>query len=123
MFPSLELELLKLFGRSLLMVIMEISKDQFDRAFAEFQETGPRREIRIEDRWREIMFDVHWRDYAAIRERCEQIEGFAFGLAKQVRDQQKTNDQARDELAQAYPFLTSERLARTWSQAMSFAMK
>jgi len=102
---------------------MEITDDQFDRAFAEFQEFGPRRGIRVEDRWREVLFDVEWRDFPALRARCEEIESFAVGLADQVRDGQMTDDVARRQLAQTYPFLTPARLARTWSQAMYFSMK
>jgi hypothetical protein len=102
---------------------MEITNDQFDRAFGEFQEFGPRRAVRVEDRWREILFDVHWRDFPALRARCEEIESFAVRLAEQTRDGQMTDDAARQRLAQTYPFLTRERLARTWSQAMYFAMK
>lgn len=102
---------------------MEITNDQFDRAFAEFQEFGPRRGIRVEDRWREILFDVEWRDFPALRERCEEIESFALGLAELVRDEQMSDEAARRQLAQTYPFLTPERLARTWSQAMHFAIR
>src|SRR5262245_48583928 len=102
---------------------MDITDDQFDRAFAEFQEFGPRRAIRVEERWREILFDVEWRDFPALRARCEEIESVAVGLAEQVRDSQMTEDMARLQLAQTYPFLTPDRLARTWSQAMYFAMK
>jgi hypothetical protein len=102
---------------------MEITNDQFDRAFAEFQEFGPRRRIRVEDRWGEVLFDVDWRDFPALRARCEEIESFALGLADQVRDEEMTDDAARQQLAETYPFLTRERLARTWSQAIYFSMK
>jgi hypothetical protein len=83
---------------------MDITNNQFDRAFAEFQEFGPRRGIRVEDRWREILFDVNWVDFPALRARCEEIESFAFGLAEQVRDGQMTDEVARRQLAQTYPF-------------------
>jgi hypothetical protein len=34
-----------------------------------------------------------------------------------------TGDAAQRQLAHTYPFLTPERLSRTWNQAMYFSMK
>ena len=102
---------------------MSFTDDQFDRAFAEFQEFGPRRRIRVEDRWRDGLRDVPTEEFAALRMRCEEIERFAVGLAEQVRDGKSVENEARRQLAQTYPFLTPERLARTWNQARYFAIK
>lgn len=99
---------------------MEITNDQFDRAFAEFQEFG--QGVRVEDRWREVLFDVAWRDFPALRARCEEIQSFALTLAEQVRDGNMSDDAARRQLAATYPFLTQERLDRAWKQATYFAM-
>ena len=102
---------------------MSFTDEQFDRAFAEFQEFGPRRRIPVERRWRDDLRDVHPDDFEALKARCQEIESFAVGLAERVRDGQMKDDAARRQLAGAYPSLTGERLARTWSQAMYFSMK
>ncbi len=102
---------------------MNITDEQFDRAFAELQEFGPRRGIPVEQRWRESLRDVDPNEFPAIRARCDEIENFALILAEQVRDQQMIDEAARQQLAQKYPSLTRERLARTWNQAMYFSMK
>ena len=102
---------------------MNFTDEQFDRAFAEFQEFGPRRRIRVEERWQEGFPEVPIEELSALRARCEEIESFAVGLACQVRDEQMSDDAARRRLAEKYPSLTSIRLDRTWSQAMYFSMK
>ena len=102
---------------------MSFTDEQFDRAFAEFQEFGPSRRIPVEQRWRDGLRDVDPDEYSALRARCEEIESFAVGLAEQVRDSHMTDEAARRQLAETYPFLTRERLARTWSQAMYFSRK
>jgi hypothetical protein len=102
---------------------MSVTDEQFDRAFAELQEFGPRRGIPVEQRWRESLRDVGAEEFTSLKARCDEIESFALGLAEQVRDEQMADEAARWQLAQTYPFLTRERLARTWSQAMYFSMK
>ena len=102
---------------------MSVTDEQFDKAFAELQEFGPRRGIPVEQRWRECLRDVGPEEFASLKARCIEIENFALGLAEQVRDKQIADEAARRQLAQTYPFLTCERLARTWNQAMYFSMK
>jgi hypothetical protein len=100
---------------------MKITDEQFDRAFAIFQEFGLR-DIPVEERWHHIR-DVEPTEFTALRARCEEIEDFAVGLAEKVRVGQITDEAARCQLAETYPFLAHERLARTWSQAIYFTMK
>jgi hypothetical protein len=102
---------------------MSFTDEQFNRAFAEFQEFGPRRRIPVEERWRDDLRDIDPGDFEALKARCQQIESFAVGLAERVRDGQMKDDAARHQLSETYPSLTRERLARTWSQAMYFSMK
>jgi hypothetical protein len=102
---------------------MRFTDEQFDRAFAEFQEFGPRRRIRVEERWRDGLQDISADEFPALLARCKEIENFAVGLAEQVRDGNITQDSARLELERTYPFLTNKRLDRMWSQAMYFSLK
>ena len=97
--------------------------DQFNRAFAEFQQFGPERRIPVEQRWRENLRDINPVEFDALRVRCEEIEKFAVELAEQVQNQKLREDAARQRLQQTYPFLTVERLNHTWSQAAYFASK
>lgn len=102
---------------------MSFTDEQFDRAFAEFQEFGPVRSIPVERRWRDSLRDVDPCEHPALRARCEEIEAFALELAEKVRDGRMTDGAAIGKLAETYPYLTSERLSRTWSQAMYFSLK
>jgi hypothetical protein len=102
---------------------MSITHEQFDRALAEFQQFGLRRRIPVEERWRESLPELPAEELTALRARCDAIESRALSLAVQVRDGRLSDASARDQLAQSYPTLTDERLARTWSQAMYFAMR
>jgi hypothetical protein len=102
---------------------MKITPEQFDKAFAEFQQFGPRRRIPVEERWREILPDVAPNEFAGLQAQCKDIEAFAFALAEQVRDKKLADETARKQLAQKYTFLRQGRLDHTWSQAMYFSFK
>jgi hypothetical protein len=102
---------------------MNITKEQFDRAFTEFQLFGPRRRTPIEKRWRKILPDVDPAQFAEIKAQCKEIETFALSLAEQVRNKQISNEIALKQFAKQYPVLTGDRLGHTWSQAIYFSLK
>jgi hypothetical protein len=102
---------------------MNITPEQFDKAFAEFQQFGPRRRIPVEERWREILPDVDPNEFTGLQAQCKEIEAFALTLAEQVRDKKLSDEIARKQLAQKYPFLKQGLLDHTWSQAMYFSFK
>lgn len=102
---------------------MNITPEQFDKAFAEFQQFGPRRRIPIEERWREILPEVAPTELSGLKAECKEIEAFALSLAEQVRDKKTSDSAAKQQLAQKYPFLKQERLDHTWSQAMYYSFK
>ena len=102
---------------------MNITPEQFDKAFAEFQQFGPRRRIPIEERWFEILPEVDSAKFSELQAECKEIEAFALSLAEQVRDKKMCDAEAKKQLAQKYPFLKQERLDHTWSQAMYYSFK
>jgi hypothetical protein len=102
---------------------VNITSEQFDKAFSEFQQFGPRRRIPVEERWREVLPDVTPDEFAALQAQCKEIEAFALTLAEQVRDKKVSDEIAQRQLIQKYPFLSPERLDHTWSQAMYFSFK
>jgi hypothetical protein len=102
---------------------MNLRPEEFNKAFAEFQRFGPRRRIPVEERWREILPDVDPDEFAGLQARCKEIEAFALTLAEQVRDKKLSEEIARKQLAQKYPFLEQGLLDPTWSQAMYFSFK
>lgn len=102
---------------------MSFTAEQFDKAFAELQEFGPRRRISIEQRWRETLPEIDPQEFTVLRSLCKEIEDFAYDLAVQIWDKKLSDELARKQLAQKFPSLTPERLSRTWSQAMYFASK
>ncbi len=102
---------------------MNIAPEQFEKAFAEFQQFGPSRRIPIEERWREILPSVDPSEFAALQAQCTEIEASALALAELVRDKKVADGIARKQLAEKYPFLQQGRLDHTWSQAMYFALK
>ena len=102
---------------------MDITDEQFDRAFAEFQAFGPQRRIPIEERLRKLLPNATLEEFASLQIRCKEIEAFALSLAEKVRERQTSDEVARNRLAEQYPFLTRERLGHTWSQAVYFSLK
>jgi hypothetical protein len=102
---------------------MNVTPQQFEKAFAEFQAFGPRRRIPIEERWREILPEVESSEFSMLKIQCKEIEESALNLAERVRDKQMSDDVARKQLVERYPFLTRERVEHTWSQAMYFSYK
>jgi hypothetical protein len=102
---------------------MNITPEQFDKAFAEFQQFGPRRRIPIEERWREILPEVAPAEFSELKTKCKEIEAFALSLAEQVRDKKMADASAKEQLAQKYPVLKQARLDHTWSQAMYYSFK
>ncbi|HEV2319935.1 MAG TPA: hypothetical protein VGV18_09305 [Verrucomicrobiae bacterium] len=102
---------------------MKTTPEQFNRALKEFQQFGPRRRIRIEDRWREILPDVSPDEFPNLKTQCATIEAFALNLAEQVRDKKLSDIMAKEQLARRFSILDRERLNHTWSQAMYFSIK
>lgn len=102
---------------------MNITPEQFDKAFAEFQQFGPRRRIPIEERWLEILPEVDSAKFPQLQAECKEIEAFALSLAEQVRDKTMADAEAKKKLAQKYPFLKQGRLDHTLSQAMYYSFK
>lgn len=102
---------------------MKVTPEQFNKAFAEFQQFGPRRRIPIEERWREVLLGIDPMEFAGLLSQCKDIEAFALTLAEQVRDKKLADVSARTQLAEKYPFLTQGHLDHTWSQAMYFSFK
>jgi hypothetical protein len=100
---------------------VNITPEQFNKAFAEFQLFGPRRRIPIEERWHEVLPSIDPLEFASLKENFKEIEGFALRLAEQVRHKIISDEVAQKELAQKYPILNSERLDHTWNQAMYFS--
>lgn len=103
---------------------MPFSDSQFDRAFAEWQEFGPRRAIPVEQRWAEIFPAATASDFAQARLRCEEIEAYAYEVVQTTHRDVATPDKIRavQLLSSQYPALTSERLSRTLSQAVYFSI-
>lgn len=102
---------------------MNVTPEQFDKAFAEFQQFGPRRRIPVEERWREMLPEVTLTEFSKLQAECKKIEASALLLAEQVRDKKMADAEAKRQLAQKYPFLTQARLDHTWSQAMYYSFK
>ena len=102
---------------------MNVSLQQFEKAFSEFQMFGPRRRIPIEQRWQEVLPEIDFSKFITLKEQCKEIEVFALSLAEQVRDKQIQDSNAQQQLAQKYPFLTKDRLDHTWNQAVYFSFK
>lgn len=102
---------------------MNVTPEQFEKAFAEFQQFGPRRRIPIEERWPEILPEVAPTEFLELLAECKGIEAFALSLAEKVRDKKMADAEAKKQLAQKYPFLNQGRLDHTWSQAMYYSFK
>lgn len=50
-----------------------VTPEQFDRAFEEYRQLGPRMTIPIEKRWPAAIPDVDWSKYPALKEKCDEI--------------------------------------------------
>ncbi len=103
---------------------MPFSDPQFDQAFAEWQEFGPRRAIPVEQRWAAMFPAATASDFAEACRRCEKIEAFAYEIVQTTHRDVPSPDQSRaiELLLSRYPYLTSERVSRTLSQAVYFSI-
>ena len=102
---------------------MTMDARKFNQALAEFQAFGPRRRIPIEDRWRELLPDIEPAAFDELEERCRNIEAFALGLAEQASNQKLSQEVARKQIEEKFPYLTPDSVSHTWSQAMYYSMK
>jgi hypothetical protein len=100
-----------------------LSDADFDRAFCEWQEFGPQRAVPIAERWRTLLPRASAAELADAEERCREIESVAWRLAEQAQAGGLTEREGQRRLAASYPYLTAERVGRTWVQAMYFAAK
>ena len=105
------------------MVPLGLSNDEFEKAFSEFQQFGPRRRLPIEQRWQEILPDVPPASIPKLLAHCKEIEAFATGVAGQVVCGGIAEDAASKQISDRFPFLTATQLRRTLSQALYFAAK
>ena len=67
---------------------MNVTPEQFDKAFAEFQQFGPRRRIPIEERWLEILPEVDSEKFSELQAECKEIESFC-PLARRAGERQE----------------------------------
>jgi len=102
---------------------LNFSKEQLEKALAEFQAFGPPRRVPVEERWRSVLPEVDPGEFGNLKEACAAVEAFALELAERASDGRITDAHARQQLQEKYPLLTEERLNRTWSQAMYFSRK
>jgi hypothetical protein len=100
-----------------------LSDADFDRAFDEWQEFGPRRGIPVEERWRKLLPHASPDALADAQQRCKEIEAAAWKLAEQALAGTISEQEGQRRLAAQYPYLTRNRVSRTWVQAMYFASK
>jgi len=105
------------------MVPFGLGTEEFERAFAEFQQFGPRRRIPIEQRWRELLPGFPPDLAPKFLALCNEIESFATAIARQVVYGDLMEEAASKQISDKFPFLTSEQLRRTLSQALYFAAK
>lgn len=98
-----------------------LENEEFERAFAEFQQFGPRRRHPIEQRLREILPELPQDRVAKLLALCNEIESFAIGVAGQVVYGDLTENAASKQISDRFPFLTTAQLRRTLSQALYFA--
>jgi hypothetical protein len=96
---------------------------QLNRALAVFQQFGPERATPVEERWSRELPDLPLAAYPALLARCEEIEAAAADLAGRVREGTLGQDAGKAELGRQFPFLDTERLAHTWSQALYFSAR
>ncbi len=92
--------------------------DRVNDVLAIFQELGPRRRIAVDIRWAEAFPGSTHEQMCRWIELCHQIESFAILIAERVRAKHLDKATAIQELADKFPFLNSDRIAHTYSQAM-----
>lgn len=104
-------------------MVIGLENEEFARAFAEFQQFGPRRRDPIEQRLREILPELPPDRIAKLLAFCKEIESFAVDVAGQVVYGDLTENAASKQISDRFPFLTAAQLRRTLSQALYFAAK
>jgi len=54
---------------------------------------------------------------------CKAVEDFSWEVATAVRDKGMAQEEAREQIRLRFPFMSSENLSRTFSQAMYYTLK
>lgn len=99
-----------------------LSREEFERAFAEFLLWGPRKRIPIEQRLQEALPVIDSASIPKLLETCRAIEEFAETVARDVIRGAISDEAALQQIAHAYPYLNSAQLRRIYSQACFYAM-
>lgn len=99
-----------------------VTSEQFDRAFEEYRQWGPRASVPIEERWPAVIPDVDSSDCPALKATCHEITEAVVRWDDDVkcgrlRDE---DDVVRRMVAIRYPYLTPQHQVSVWTYA-SFA--
>src|SRR5450759_2049925 len=100
---------------------MKLTNDQLNKVLEVFQEFGPRRRIPVHKRWAEIFHTATDEDFQEWQSECRDIEAFALRVALQVRDNHLDKDTAIRQILERFPYLSSDRVGHTYSQALYFS--
>ena len=97
-----------------------VSPEQFDRAYEEYGEFGPRNLVPIEQRWPAVIPDVDRSKYVALKAQCYDIRWTTARWAEDLRSGRIAGN--RDEvlnrmIATRYPFLTKRGRIQTGNYA------
>jgi hypothetical protein len=94
-----------------------VTPEQFDRAYEEYGQFGPRNTIPIEERWPDAIPDVAREKYAALKAHCEAIRWTTALWAEEMRRGRTPEDQYFSSLIRMieakYPFLTKRAQSQT----------
>ena len=99
-----------------------VSSEQFDRAFEEYSQLGPRASVPIEERWPEVIPDVDPSKYPALEAKCHEITWAVVQWDDDVKCGRLRNedDIVKRMVAIRYPYLTPRHQVSVRSYA-SFA--
>jgi hypothetical protein len=102
---------------------MTLFDDQFNRALEIYQESGPRRRIAVQTRWKQAFPDAQTTDLIEWERAFREIERFAYDLAVQVLNKELSEDSARRRIAEQFPQLSRARAMTAFGQASYSAWK
>lgn len=101
---------------------MVLPDAQLSDIFRIFQEFGPRRRIPISERWSEAFPNATADEMREWRSRCEEIEAFAYALAREFGPDLR-NDLAFQKIQTQFPQLHQDQVSAAWNQARYFAWR
>ena len=102
---------------------MNLPAQDLQIALNEYQEWGEKLRTPRDVRIAKLLSHRSEEEISEIMRICKAVEDFSWTVANQVRDEGLAKDVAINKIKSEFPFMSTENISRTYSQAMYYTLK